>query len=561
MQETEIVLDPRIYDLIRQNAIQTVEEALVELITNSIDSYESLEYKEKKIEGHKNILVRTEGKKITVTDNAVGMTFDELKNKILTVGKMTSESTSRGLIGRGAKDISNISDVIFTSTKNGLTSAVLLKNDLSTFILFKNLNNGENDGTIVTMNVLSSYQVYDDDTLSEKLRKNFFLRNILLEKKYNIYVGENLLSYSNPLGTKIVDIEYEVEGYPGHFAHLKLFKSDYIIKNPSSQMELEYGVLVHSEKSVYECGGVFAEDIAYKNDHRWNPSMKYVYGSLKCDSIDDFARDITINGRTKENPSLIFDSSRRGGLNKKHPFVISLFKIPYKWLEIVLDKVNDQFFSNVNIETHTQNIFDAFKIFMNQNLDFSNILYTWGSKKDQDILNYISQSNITKLSIDENFLDIDEETVENILNGDSDNEIIINNEISYEISFTYDIENKKPYQLLFYKDRIDIKINLADDMVDEFLVIEKYYENGEEKYTYDINNNYCILSITNILKDAIIYIQTRNLIMSDSYYTNVNINNMNEILELFKESSNKCSPCFKTICRNLHYSFCESQNE
>jgi len=51
---------------------------------------------------------------------------------------MTSEETSRGLIGRGVKDILNIGNVTFTLIKNGFSSSVLLNQNLSSFIIFEN---------------------------------------------------------------------------------------------------------------------------------------------------------------------------------------------------------------------------------------------------------------------------------------------------------------------------------------------------------------------------------------------------------------------------------------
>lgn len=275
--------------------------------------------------------------------------------------------------------------------------------------------------------------------------------------------------------------------------------------------------------------------------------MKHIYGFLECDKIDELARDISINGRTLKNPSLIFDPSRRGGLNKKHPFVVSLFRIPYTWLEIVLNRVNDQNFSNVKIEDHAKNIFDSFKNFMNEKLDVQNILYTWRSKKDQENLNFIADSNIESLKINKEFLDIDEEVIKNSSSESHNN--TFNNEITYEIDFHYNNAEKTDYQVLFYKNRIDIKINLAYDTIEQFLLIEEIEnEDGDKDYHYDINNELCLVAIMAVLKDAIIYINARNIIMSDSHQTISSIDNLNEIMNIFGESSLKCSPCIRSIC-------------
>ncbi len=103
-----------------------IERGLVELITNSDDSYRDLEEQEKQVSGKIRIEIerRRKGQPsiVIVRDKAGGMTRREMFDKLGILGKRTSGfemgKARRGLHGRGARDIACFGAVHFESIKD-----------------------------------------------------------------------------------------------------------------------------------------------------------------------------------------------------------------------------------------------------------------------------------------------------------------------------------------------------------------------------------------------------------------------------------------------------------
>ena len=94
-EEKVVEADPRHFKLMSAQAIRSVVEALVELITNSDDAYRGLKDQKGKI---KIEVTRRRGGKsgdIIVKDRAGGMTIEEMKEKILKYGGYYAVDESR----------------------------------------------------------------------------------------------------------------------------------------------------------------------------------------------------------------------------------------------------------------------------------------------------------------------------------------------------------------------------------------------------------------------------------------------------------------------------------
>ena len=104
-----------------------IERGLVELITNSDDSYRDLEDEGKKVTGKIRIEIERRRRKtgktcVVVRDKAAGMNRREMYYKLGELGRRTSGfekgKLRRGLHGRGARDIAAFGTVHFESIKN-----------------------------------------------------------------------------------------------------------------------------------------------------------------------------------------------------------------------------------------------------------------------------------------------------------------------------------------------------------------------------------------------------------------------------------------------------------
>ena len=118
-------LDPRLYEYIRKTAIKNVDDALLELITNSIDAYNSVDSANRLI----NIDVSRKEGYLLLRDQAIGLSGEKMKNCFLKVGVFNADKNARGYFSRGAKDISALGDITFTCIKDGKISQCTILND------------------------------------------------------------------------------------------------------------------------------------------------------------------------------------------------------------------------------------------------------------------------------------------------------------------------------------------------------------------------------------------------------------------------------------------------
>ena len=128
----KVTYDPR---AIRQDTLDAMRGdivvGLIEFITNSDDAYRKVK-KIGKIEIEFKGLEKPFKHSITVRDHARGLSAAELKDKFLTIGKENtdnlvanrSEEGTRGLFGRGAKDVAVFGKVKFETIHNNKFSAL-----------------------------------------------------------------------------------------------------------------------------------------------------------------------------------------------------------------------------------------------------------------------------------------------------------------------------------------------------------------------------------------------------------------------------------------------------
>jgi len=110
----DIHLASRYYQFNRAFAIRDVFDALVELITNSDDSYHRLFRQNKRPQDGGPILIEYliqrggNSSYVIVHDRAEGMTLDEMKENLGDVGTRRSQEGDRGFMARGSKDCTEL---------------------------------------------------------------------------------------------------------------------------------------------------------------------------------------------------------------------------------------------------------------------------------------------------------------------------------------------------------------------------------------------------------------------------------------------------------------------
>lgn len=360
-QKQLILIDPRAYNYMKTAAVQNVEDALVELITNADDAYDKVEYSDKnnikrKIDieiyypSEKNIKQQNYGS-IIVRDNALGLTGERMQECFLQVGKFTSDDKSRGFFSRGAKDISSLGHVIFESIKDGMYSRVSIDNDSfgTTEVMnveateeIRKMLNIENNGLQVTIQLLEKVKISHPDVLCEALPKIVSLRSIFSDDNYEMkfisHQGDEIttqyLKYIFPKGDMIMEIKYEVPGYQDVIATMKLFKCKEQLERHHQKKYQEFGFFIKSEKVIHDID-------SFDHEMKFDPDLQYFWGYIECDKINDLMRDFDNDKKNKKNPFPIIDPNRINGINKSHPFYRALIQLPMKRMKLILDEMDE----------------------------------------------------------------------------------------------------------------------------------------------------------------------------------------------------------------------------
>ena len=343
-----VKLDERVYKYIRQFTIKSSQDALIELVTNSIDAYNrggiTVDRKIDIIYHSPNIIYHI--------DHAIGLTSEEMVKYFLTVGQYSAEAGSRGFFSRGAKDISAIANITFTAVKGGLISQVYLNSEAYGQLLIQDQPVTESqrleyrlpgNGLNVKLDLLPNFIVKDPSGQALSLSKLGVLRDIMVNTDNVIQyshvneVGVTLFSrrvyFEYPSGTKLLDVTYELPGYPDHSARFEVYVSHEPIPQPVKEDEMVFGFIIRDNTSVYEINTI-------DDRFRWNPYMNRVYGTLTCNGIHQMLLDYDTAGPTPTNPTPIIDPSRLTGTNKAHPYIEGLLAIPKVRLDAILRELN-----------------------------------------------------------------------------------------------------------------------------------------------------------------------------------------------------------------------------
>nr|NLI49023.1 ATP-binding protein [Propionibacterium sp.] len=340
-------VDQRIIDIDSQR-FASVEKALVELVTNSDDSYSRLE---QALPSPGTITIRYErhdrGAVISVTDAAEGMTLDRLRT-VLTYGGAHSQlasggTTGRGFFGRGLKQaVFGLGHGWVESIRDGRLARVDLFRDESGSYVYDDQDGdraaasgdyaalGLEPGghgtrvTIVVDNPQVTLPLYR--SLVTALSGNFYLRDILARRRLTLING-NLprrrvvptpLRYEEPpsellLGPGLVG-SFDFDGRRHDFElTLRKASADLILRGD----ERDSGLLVVSGTAVLDCQFFRFEG---------QLGTEYLFGTVSCPDL--------VAALASGRPVI---SDEREGLNQKDPFVAAFAAAVSEVIEPVVE--------------------------------------------------------------------------------------------------------------------------------------------------------------------------------------------------------------------------------
>lgn len=356
----DVDISVRHYQFSRSSAINDIYDALVELITNSDDSYHRLYTKKIRGDDGGPILVeiiqrrKEEPSLLIVYDRAEGMTIKTMEEKFCSIGERWSKKGDRGFMGRGGKDCTALGKMTIESIKDNK----YYKCELTTkpqFISYhgrvsaskkirQDLNIGHGDGTVVKLEIEPQHKIPRLDTIIRDLPWHYSLRDILSEnsptklliRNPNKKTKPEKIIHTQPEGELVCDENFLAPGYPGAKAILKIWRSHEPFEDHNDSRFRHSGLLIKGQRAIHECSLLHS---GLEKD----PHAKRYFGKIECDYIDQLLYDYDENLKKNnphppENPTLLIDPNRQIGLSRKHPFTEALLKIPSERLQKLIEQ-------------------------------------------------------------------------------------------------------------------------------------------------------------------------------------------------------------------------------
>ena len=350
--EGTIVYSSRAFDQDAQQAIRgNLVRALIELITNADDQYGEREGARVRV-----LIENPEDPgrfdaKVSVLDAATGLTAAGLQECFTVLGAKTSHfhegGASRGMLGRGAKDVASLGEITFAAIKDGKHSSLTLNRDgkyrftaqdePATDVHRRHLGLAENEnGLRATIHVAKGVRIPAIGALQKELGATAQLRDVCGRRVITI---EELRRKKAKVGgvtgwvergDALVDTELTVNGYDGS-AHLILRRLPERSTTRLSETS-EHGILITTSNAIYE-NTLFAAS--------GRPESGWLAGRLVVPELEDLIRSFDEGEITEKNPSRLLERDR-DGLQKEHPY--------YRALQIAVMAVLDPILNDLASE-------------------------------------------------------------------------------------------------------------------------------------------------------------------------------------------------------------------
>jgi hypothetical protein len=346
--------DSRVLIQQAEATIQSILDAIVELVTNCNDSYSRGKYPFGKIEIYASREKRSKCKELKIRDYAEGMNREKLE-KAMTYGEDSSgfkEGKSvRGLLGRGLKEaIIAPGEGLILTKRNGALNIVKIWREgryaFYDFIEKEDLDqnnqdidqfiNSKENGTLIKIFVKNEkYTIPESsDRLKLQIENHYALRDINSAKNREIILtfedfGRRKTKTSSPIkynpleGKPIIDESFLLPDYKD-LIQLKIYESPKSLSferyNPCSVA----GILIKTKDAVLD-----NQLFNYAGDS----AAYYFWGEAYCDGIAERLREAIKEGKESE----IIDLTRKG-LNWRSDYCKAIQKSIEKYLSPLIQK-------------------------------------------------------------------------------------------------------------------------------------------------------------------------------------------------------------------------------
>ena len=325
-----------------------VVRALIELITNADDAYNSkggsIQIRLLKSENPYQV-------KISVHDKATGLDADGLEKAFARLGdlnqKFVGDMGTRGLFGRGAKDVAALGKARFASIRAGKFSSLEIDpvkakfnmediDETPTKSAYEEclLKQGES-GLTAELFVSTIHRIPSATDMVKKLQSHVQLRDLLNRNDVFYFDERSKLEVKLigllPTGEKVIDQELIIPRFK-HPVKIEIYRLP--AKEISTLDEYSvHGLVVSGRGAAYENSFLHLSK---------RPEAGWFCGRLDAPEIHDLARSIDTDKNASElNPTRIV-SRQRDGLVQNHPYFRALGSEVEKVLKPLFDAMADE---------------------------------------------------------------------------------------------------------------------------------------------------------------------------------------------------------------------------
>lgn len=321
---------------------------LIELISNSDDSYHRLEEDGKDVDGRITIHYkpsRTKDSELIVVDFAEGMSKGKIEKIMKFGGKTSGQNTHnvRGVFGRGLKDAiialskeAYIYSIYTKENEEKLTvyrlfpdtqekSLVLNKKTNKELLKKYKMTNGKK--TMIRLVLKDSVTNHRVTTLKEALQNHFLLRKIMEDRGRKVILKQSNKNEKYVLRKDKLEGERWKEDWgrsiPG-FKDCTFDISIYISEEPLNQKgnDRDGGLLIMSGNSVHDCTLFGYEEEATRK----------IFGEINCKCIDEMLYE-----------DIMVVKPDRSGLDDKNDFVQALKKEVRNYIKPLVKKLRKEY--------------------------------------------------------------------------------------------------------------------------------------------------------------------------------------------------------------------------
>jgi hypothetical protein len=378
-----------------------------------------------------------------VVDQALGIAPEKMEERLTVLGSHDTNREGhnvRGHFSRGAKDLSELGIVTFTSFYQGQVSALTIYRDFTyewrlrpqtaSPALRQRFGINEN-GLHVQVQVEPFYWPHDMDAFVDRLPKYVGLRLLLSHpaKKvtrvtldHGVEVYRAPLRYEFPKGKRILEVPFRVQNY-GAKAFLHVYRADEPLPQEHDPAFREYGILVRSDTTAYAVE-LFRDDIAA------DPKIHFIYGELRTNHPQVLMEAWDRGENDDRNPFEIIKPTR-DGLHFDHPFTTQLYLLPILRLRNLLITMSSRSLDRQRTlqRSAADEFLQRFDAFGTSILTTSEQFSEFRSKVDGDIIQALHDTNAqvewVERTAEEHFL-IDTATGQSVAGGvvlDADDQV------------------------------------------------------------------------------------------------------------------------------------------